>query len=204
MVVFQQQAEAKASYYSYETQTNTIDDGNKVLTRVEERKSDSTLPDQQSIRQRLILGPSKLRLMHNNWINRHQLRTNNIGIGLPRAPIEASGSFEKVFNKYTAPINNNNPFEPAASAINLNLKRGRGFLSRARTVESPALSVDSGGQASSGLAHEITAKLLDVKQGHYADIYNKIDRVNSSPVATRKPAEAIEDALKWRFSGAHI
>lgn len=72
--------------------------------------------------------------------------------------------------------------------------RRRGFVSTARTVESPAYSVDSGGQSSTSLASEI-AKLLNVKQGFYSDLYNKIDGPNG-PHTTRKPADVIEDIAR--------
>lgn len=187
VVLVGQQAEASASFYSYETRTNTIDDGDKVLTRLEERKSDSLSPE--TIRQKLIVGPSKLRAAHNNWINRQQLRTNLIGTGLERASI-GSSAFEKLFNRY----NNNNDNSSINNYRSGNQKRQRGFISKARTVESPALSVDSGGQklASISLAHEM-AKFLDVERGHYADIYNQIDRVN---LPTKRPADPSEDSKR--------
>lgn len=67
------------------------------------------------------------------------------------------------------------------------------LVSRARTVESPALSVDSGGRSSGGGVASEIAKILNVKQGHYADLYDRIDRPNMS---TRRPADALEDAMR--------
>lgn len=170
---------ARDTYYSYETRTNSIDDGNKLISRLEERKYDSQSPE--IIKNKIFVGPSKLnRDARNSWINRQQVRTNLIG-GLPE---RVSGNFNKALDKLS------NAFNRRTNAIGNPFRRG--FVSRARTVESPALSVDSGGQASSNLAHEM-AKLLDVKQGYYADIYNKMDRSN---LATKRPADAIEEAMR--------
>lgn len=59
---------------------------------------------------------------------------------------------------------------------------------RPRTVESPALSVDSGGRSgnpSTRLAKGIK-KLFNVEEGHYTEIYDRIDR--HKPLTKRKPA----------------
>lgn len=172
---------ARSTFFSYETRTNSIDDGTKHITRVEERNYDSLSPE--TVKQKLIVGPSKLRAkQHSNWINRQQMLTNSIGTSLER-PTSSSSSgsaFEKLFQR----LSNNR--------LSSNPPR-RGFINRARTVESPALSVDSGGQASSSLAQGM-AKLLDVKKGNYADFYNRIDRPN---LPTKRPAaDAIEEAMR--------
>lgn len=65
---------------------------------------------------------------------------------------------------------------------------------RPRTVESPALSVDSGGRSSGATIAGEISKILNVKQGHYSEIYNRID--GQVPLSTRKPAEVIEDTMR--------
>lgn len=175
----------KATFYSYQTKTNTVDDGNNVITRIQERKLDHLSPE--IVQQKLIIKPSNRRgftnsnsiINNNNNIARQQIRTNTIGTGLEReiSPVE-KGQYEKLMNRFRENRSKHYP--------------RRGFKSRARTVESPALSVDSGGQASSSLASEV-AKLLDVKQGYYADVYNKMERPS---YPTKRPADAIEDAMR--------
>lgn len=119
----------------------------------------------------------------NNIIGQNQIRSNQVGTGLIH---KAQTSFD------------NNRFRDFARSFTNKFfgqdinHRERGFLTRPRTVESPAYSVDSGGHSSGSIAGEL-AKLLDIKQGYYADIYDKIDR----PAATtKKPADAIEDKIK--------
>lgn len=70
--------------------------------------------------------------------------------------------------------------------------RRRGFMVSPRTVESPALSVDSGGRTSSSIASEV-AKILNVKQGYYSDIYDKMDKPYAT---TKRPADALEDTIR--------
>lgn len=80
-------------------------------------------------------------------MSRNQISSNNIGSGLYQ-------SFDVPFKTYRK-------------------SRGfrRGYLTSARTVESPAHSVDSGGQASTGLTKEL-AKVFNLKQGFYSGIYD--------------------------------
>lgn len=76
----------------------------------------------------------------------------------------------------------------------------RGFLrqssakdNRARTVESPALSADLG-RANLGIRLADTfSKAFHVKQGHYSDIYDRIDR--HKPLSTKRPAQLLDEAL---------
>lgn len=118
----------------------------------------------------------------NNMITQNQIKSNRVGTGLTQ---QLRTSFEQ------------SPFREFARNFGKRFfgdinQRGRGFLTRPRTVESPAYSVDSGGHSSSSIAGDI-AKLFDIKQGHYADIYDKIDRPG---VTTKKPADAIEEKIK--------
>ena len=71
----------------------------------------------------------------------------------------------------------------------------RGFLpkSTARTVESPALSVDTGGQSSHSLVGGIS-RLLKFKHGHYSDMYNRLDV--HEPMITKRPIERIEESIE--------
>jgi len=65
--------------------------------------------------------------------------------------------------------------------------------SNSRSVKSPALSVDTGSPSGGSLANGIS-RLLNVEQGHYADIYNRIDE--NKPLSTKRPVEIIEDNLR--------
>lgn len=145
------------TYYSFETSTNLIDDGQNVVARVEESKFDSTKSSRPVVNKRIYVSPSNRRFPDssssdnlNNIINRNQISTNDIGSGLFH-------SFDLPFQTY-------------------HKSRGfrRGYLTSARTVESPAYSVDSGGQASSSLTKEL-AKVFNVKQGFYSGIYDNLN-----------------------------
>lgn len=113
----------------------------------------------------------------NDIIKHQQARTNRISNSL--GPGEPYSRFQQAIRA----LNGN--FSP--------LFRTRGFVTRPRAVESPALSVDSGGRTSSSIAHEV-AKILNVKQGHYSDIYDKID--GKSDITTKAPADALEDTIR--------
>lgn len=51
---------------------------------------------------------------------------------------------------------------------------------------------ESTARATNGLGVEV-AKVLNVKQGHYADLYNELDFPNAT---TKPPADAIEEAMR--------
>lgn len=70
----------------------------------------------------------------------------------------------------------------------------RGFLTSARTVEPPARSSDSGGlnRASTRLANSI-AKVFNVKQGYYSDIYAQLDRHEPLSNIVKQPKELALD-----------
>lgn len=66
---------------------------------------------------------------------------------------------------------------------------------RPRNVESPALSVDSGGRSSGAsvrLAKGIQ-KLFNVEQGHYTDLYERIEKHKS--LDRRRPVDVIDERL---------
>lgn len=68
------------------------------------------------------------------------------------------------------------------------------FKSQARNVESPAVSVDTGGHSRHSLMGNLS-RLLNVRQvGTYADIYDKID--GHEPLTTQRPVEKLEESVK--------
>lgn len=83
---------------------------------------------------------------------------------------------------------------PDYDAGAMNSIDGHQFLMRPRTVESPAVSVDTGRGRSSDpsvrLANGIK-RLFNVEEGHYTDIYDRIDK--HKPLKKRKPAESIDE-----------
>lgn len=112
---------------------------------------------------------------------------------------------DKVNSNNIVPLNQADRFERFTGKFS----KFAGFLTRPRTVESPALSVDTGGGgvgSSTIIAGEIS-KLFNVKQGYYSDIYNRID--GRVPLSTRRPAEVIEDTMRravenlFRRDGRH-
>lgn len=102
---------------------------------------------------------------------KRQMETNQIGLG----DLEEEGTFRNIFKNCCSRT------------------KSERLVSRARTVESPALSVDSGGRSSGGGVASEIARILNVKQGHYADLYDRIDRPSMS---TKRPADALEDAMR--------
>lgn len=102
----------------------------------------------------------------NKIITKNQILSNEIGSGL--------------FSSYEVPVKS------------YRNSRGyrRGYLTSARTVESPAISVDSGGQASTSLAKEL-AKVFNVKQGFYSGTYENMENRLNKP--TRRTPEIIEE-----------
>jgi hypothetical protein len=67
---------------------------------------------------------------------------------------------------------------------------------RPRTVESPALSVDTGRGRSTNpsvrLANGIK-RLFNVEEGHYTEIYDRLDK--HKPLRRKRPAEVIDERL---------
>lgn len=157
----------EARVYTYERRVNTIDDGFNKVTNYETTKYDSTRMDKPRVEGNTIFVPSHYKESKNNLILRKQRKTNNIGTGW---------DVKMPFRMFDSGFWKSGPRDQIS----------------ARAVESPAYSVDSGGHASSSIAGEI-AKILNVKQGFYADVYNRLDRPNRT---TRKPVDVIEDTMK--------
>lgn len=150
-----------------------VDDGQNVVAQLNERNFDSSKSSQPLVNQRIFVSPSGgssgSSESLNKIISKNQILSNNIGSGL--------------FRSFEVPVRN--------------YRKSRGFrksyLTSARTVESPALSVDSGGQASTSLAKEL-AKVFNVKQGFYSGIYDNMERRINKP--TKRPPEAIEESAR--------
>lgn len=159
---------ASARTYSYEISENSIDDGRNKITKYETKKFDSSSMKRPYFEGKTIVVPSNYKVNTNNVILQNQRNTNKIGTGFEVA----------------MPMQFHNKHHLQRNTIR--------HSSKARSVESPAYSVDSGGQASSSIAGEI-AKILHVKQGHYADVYSRLDRPG---MTTRRPADVIEDTMR--------
>lgn len=159
-----------ASYYSYEIKENSIDNGFKKITNYETRKYDSYNMRKPRVEAKTFVLPSRYESDNNKMILRKQRTTNKVGTGF-EMKMPSRNWFESRFDQ---------------------ADRGKLLKRKTRSVESPAYSVDSGGQASSSIAGEI-AKILHIKQGYYADVYNRLDRPG---MTTRKPVDVIEDTMK--------
>lgn len=175
VILIASHANAVTKSITFEKVSRTVDDGNQIVMSLDEKTFDSSKDAKPKVRHELLVGPSSA---SSKYIYNHQLKTNKVGTGIAWSPSKSLLA-SNLAGWLTAHRANQHG-------------RQRGFLSRARTVESPAFSVDSGGRASASLGSSI-AKILDVKQGHYADIYNQIDNPNAS---TRRPAEVIEDSVR--------
>ena len=174
ILVLANQVLGRTTYYSHKSRSRSIGNGDKFITEIKESNFDSQRPfdpQRPQVIQRYVISPGRPQRGFDD-IKRKQLATNNIGIGYESQRVNSLNGFLSGFG-------DRGQFQ-------------RGFITKARTVESPALSVDSGGRASVSIANEV-AKLLNVKQGYYADVYDKIDRPKAS---TRRPAEVIEESMR--------
>lgn len=166
---------------SYETQVTSVNDGNKIVTTVRKRqrgnpKSEFGFTQKQG------------KFVHpNSW--------NNM-VFSPR--IQQVASNEVQFDG-----SNSQKFSWSNWGVGYGQPKiqTRKLRSTARNVEPPAQSVDTGGNRPGGnsVAGEI-AKVLNIKQGYYSDIYDQFDRPAikqaSGPVTTKRPADMVEEAAR--------
>lgn len=87
-----------------------------------------------------------------------------------------------------------NPFKTISSGFfDHQFDSARDLITKARAVGIPALPVSSSVKTNNPEVTVEMAKLLNVKQGHYADLYDRLDFPN---LPTKRPADAIEDAIR--------
>lgn len=147
--------ESKVDYYSYRVESNTVDDGHKAITEIKSSDVKSTGSKEPKVEKQeaKLIGPSKFKQEY-----------------LPSArmmmrPMTVVSWKDERYQE-EGHLHVDGTVVPA---------------SKGRSVESPALSVDSGaGGLSSGSAiADGISRLLNVNGGHYSNLYNQIGGVGA-------------------------
>lgn len=134
------------------------------------------------IRHKVFLEPNERVKLINKMIAAKQRKTNEVGTGLEMEKLDKA-KLVKMLRQMSK--QNNIRF---------------GIITK-RTVESPSLSVDSGGQSKASLSSEI-ARLFNAEP-HYYNFYHQIDHPNhKNGTSTRRPADVIEELM--RNEATHI
>ena len=197
---------AKEDYFSYERVSSSLDDGTKRLNEISETSIDSSAPEGSAKRQLTkFVEPSGFVRHKNNEIladrdvRQEQSRADEPKMGQQLIALFQLSPAERIRFRSM-------PRDQMKKQFMALLVSNGGFPTMPRTVEPPAMSVDSPGRGSvsSRLASSL-AKAFNVKQGYYSDTYNRLDRheplANIVAQPSKKLALDTTSQVKHRVAG---